>query len=456
MSDYSLVGSFNTGASASLNGDLINKLRAAEEKARIDPIDKSLKTWDKELETIGGIEANIDNVLEAIKPFDLFNANGSIFDSVSASTTGTSATFDAVDVAGLTPGTTTISISQLAQRDVFQSKTFSDPDTVMAEGQDDGDKLSIKIGSADAIDFETKGKTYKELAEEINAKDGLTASVEQVGTDDYRIVIKSTESGSDNALTITQTDSDGNNLDPNLGFGDDGNHTLTAQNLNAKIDGVDYDVASNTVTIQGNLTMTAVEKGDSTITIQKDTSDIIPKLQDFVTAYNTMVDSIDKELYDADTSINDTSSLRNILSQIKTKLYGTYGDDEKSLFNYGFDLDKEGHLSIDSTKLGKAITDDSDGLKELLIGSAEQKGLGTQLKELIDDMNAYDGSISLYEDHMTDRKTKLETEREKAVKDLDTKYDLMASQFSAYGAIIAQMEASFGGLKMTIEQSTAK
>jgi len=452
--DYSLVGSFSTGAASSLNGDLINKLRAAEEKAVIDPIDKSLETWDKELEAITSIEEKINALRDASRSFDLFNANGTVFDAVSASTTGTSAVFDAVDVSGLTPGTTTISVTQLAQRDVYQSNTFSDPDAIMSEGQNDGDKLNIQIGSGDTIDFTTKDKTYKELADEINAVEGLTASVEQVGTSEYRLVIKSTDSGLDNALTITQTDADGNALATDLGYGDSSNHTLEAQNLNATIDGVAYDVASNTVTIEGNLTMTAVELGDSTITIQKDSSTIIPKLEEFAAAYNEVVDSIDGELYADESSINDPSSLRSMLSQIKDKFFQTYGDD-KSIFNYGIDLDKDGHMTIDSEKLGKAVTEDLDGLKELFVGTAENKGVGTQIKELIDDMNAFDGSLTLYGDHMADRKTKLEEEREKAIEDLDAKYSLMVSQFSAYGAIIAQMEASFSGLKLTIDQSTA-
>jgi flagellar hook-associated protein 2 len=453
--DYSLVGSFSTGAASSLNGDLINKLRAAEEKAVIAPIDKSLETWDKELEVISDIDTKINTLRDAIKPFDLFNSNGTIFEAVSASTTGTSAVFDAVDVSGLTTGTTTIDVTQLAQRDVYQSNIFSDSTAIMSEGQNDGDKLSIQIGTNSAIDFTTKDKTYQELADEINATDGLTASVEQVGTNEYRLVIKSTESGVDNALTITQTDSSGNALDPNLGYGDSANHTLNAQNLQAKIDGVDYDVASNTVTIQGNLTMTAVELGSSSITIQKDTSGIIPALDKFVAAYNDVVDSINNELYSDDSSINDPSSIRSMLSQIKDKFFGTYGDDDKSAFNYGLNFDKDGHLSIDSEKLGEAITDDLDGLKDMFLGSAEDKGLGTQLKELLDDMNAFDGSLTAYEESMNDRKTKLEKEREKAMETLDAKYSLMVSQFSAYGAIIAQMESSFSGLKLTIDQSTA-
>jgi hypothetical protein len=39
----------------------------------------------------------------------------------------------------------------------------------------------------------------------------------------------------------------------------------------------------------------------------------------------------------------------------------------------------------------------------------------------------------------------------KAQELLDTKYSLMAQQFAAYTAIITQMEAAFGGMKMMIQ-----
>lgn len=457
MSDYSLVGAFNTGGAASLNGDLINKLREAEENAKVAPIDTQLENWDVELETITEIEGKVAELLTAVKQFDLFNSSGNVFDQITASTTGDSAIFDAVDVSSLSSGTTTIDVTQLAQRDVYQSDTFSDADAVMTVGQNAGDKLSVQIGSEAAIDFETAGKTYQELADEINATDGLTASVEQVGDSDYRIIIKSTDFGLENALTITQTDASDVALASTLGYDDPLNHTLTAQNLEAQVDGVDYNVSSNTITIQGNLAITAVDEGESTISIQEDSGSIVPALEELVTAYNAVIDAIDGELLNAESAIEDTSSLRSILTNIKDKFFGEYGSDDKSIFNYGFELDKTGHLSIDTTVLSERIADEgTDGLKDLFIGVAEDKGLGTQLKELIDDMNAYDGLISMYGDNMAERKTTLEEEREKAIETLDAKYDLMASQFSAYAGIIAQMEASFGGLSMMIEQSTAR
>ena len=94
-------------------------------------------------------------------------------------------------------------------------------------------------------------------------------------------------------------------------------------------------------------------------------------------------------------------------------------------------------------------------MKSLFIGTAENKGLGTILKEKIDEMKFSDGIISLYGDGLTKRKETLEQDKKKATELLDAKYLQLANQFAAYTAIISQMESSFGGLKMMIQQSTS-
>ena len=56
---------------------------------------------------------------------------------------------------------------------------------------------------------------------------------------------------------------------------------------------------------------------------------------------------------------------------------------------------------------------------------------------------------------MWKRETTLNDDKEKAQATLDAKYEQLALQFSSYGTIITQMESSFSGLKMLIQQSTA-
>lgn len=632
MADYSALG-IAGGGGASLNQELIDKIKAAERKSQVDPIETRLEaitgldaqTGDV-LDVAGEearmllIEAQATDMMNKISGFDLFSSEANAFEQVLASTTGDAAVFDAIDIGGLTPGTNYVTITQLAQRDVFQTSTFSEAqkDEVMTTGQASGDmivisqdgrpvyqsdstttdpstdlilgagesgtvvvgattvniddtttwddlktqlsanadltvsfennRLSVKsadgetalsisetgnvaIGLTIGEKFTTEGKTYTELATSINDNSNYTASIELVGDDTYRLVMKSNESGLSNALNITQIGAD---LDINdtysskavsgavgvdgtldvdgagnvaylstdtlsdvadkinsagLGYTasfdaatnklsiekDDGSainsisssefdfgfdndsQTLNAQNLLANVDGIDYNVDSNVLTVQGNLTMTAVELGSSTISIQRDSSSVLTTFEAFIESYNALVDLIDNEVYGEDSPIQDASSLKMMMGSIKDMIFGSYGEnDDQNLFGYGLSLDESGHLSLDSEKFGAALTNDFDGLKDFFLGKAEDKGFGTLMKEYLVGLDQYEGLLYNYKENMASRQEKLEEEREKAIETLDTKYDIMAAQFAAYSSIIAQMEASFGGMQMMIDQSVAQ
>jgi len=440
------------GGSAALNQDVIDKLKAAERKAFVEPLEKSLETWDTELEKVAVIEAKVAELHTAAKRFDLFTSGANAFEQMSASTTGTAATFDAVDVASLVPGTVTVVVAKLAQKDVHGSTTvFADKDATIATGT--GENLRVNISSTD-YDFSIDDKTYQELADEINLNENLTASVEQVGDNSYKLVIKSTESGTANNITITTPASAPTGLDAFT-------ESLDAQNMEATIDGVSYDVSSNTVNTQGNLNVTAVEFGTSTISIQRDTTQIVNNVESLITAYNELVDLIDEEAFNVDSSIQDIGTLQSMMSSIKDLLFADYNtfdadiNTDQNVFNSGFELDKTGHITLNTETFAAALSNDFEGIKSLFVGKAEDEGLGTALKSFVDDLNSFEGLLTTYDQAMLDRKTTLEEDRDDAIADLDNKYADLSNQFAAYGGIIAQFEASFGGLKMMIQQSVA-
>ena len=434
-----------SGQAASLNQDLIDKLKAAERKAKVEPYETSLEDMTLEKEVFATIDAKVADVLSAIKPFDLFVSGGAtIFDEKIATTSGDSAVFDAADVSALNKGVTTVNIISLAQKDVYQSNIVdaATKDAVVNLGN-----LDITVNGV-TESFDTTSLTYQELADQINAKTGMNASLEQVGTDSYRLVLKSEESGVDNALTISGAAS---NL---LGFDVAANHTLTAQNLEAEVDGVAYSISSNDMTVDG-LKISAVKEGISTINVVDDNTQITSSLQEFVTQFNELVTMID-DATNSDSTIENKSVLRDVISQIKNHLFGSYGENsDKSVFNYGFELDKSGYISLNTAVFNKATEEDIAGLKDLFIGTAEKEGLGTQLKATIDEMSFTSGVLSLFENSMTSREKTLNEDKDKAQEALDEKYKQLALQFSSYGTIINQMESSFSGLKLMIQQSTA-
>lgn len=529
-----------SGQAASLNSDLIEKLKTAERKSTVAPIETNITKMTKEKETFSSISKKVSELLEAIKPFDLFVSGGvTAFEQKSASTSGDSVTFDAADIKTLNAGTTTVNVSQLAQKDVYQSGAFNST-TKDA-------KINQGILTINEKDFNTTNLTYKQLADKISAEKGMVATVEEVGTNSYRLVIKSEESGVENKLNISgyagsvlgfdtkdiyQSNTfnetakndivgegiltiNGNDFDTdNLTYdelvtainaksgldakiqevGTDsfrllinsetsgttltiggaasssstlelnktsnhlyktGSHVLEAQNMMAEVDGVKYDVSSNNVTVDG-LKITANKTGISSINISQDNTQIETQMKNFVTKYNELVASIESEAQSSDSSLGDKSTIRSIINQIKDKLFGTYGEDnKKSIFNFGIELDKYGSLSLNSTKFNKAVSEDLSSLKDLFLGTAENKGLGTVLKENLDNMTFTGGVLDTYQKAMLTRETRLTDEKTKAEKALDTKYEQLALQFSTYGTIINQMESAFSGLKMMISQSTS-
>jgi flagellar hook-associated protein 2 len=541
--DYSSIGSVGGDATQSLNGEIINKIRAAEEEAVLDPITEDIDNIALEQEKIDEIKSKLTDFIDITSYFDISDSDN-VFNQFLFDTTGDSAVFDVTDKSTLTEGSYSVHVDQLAQRDVFQSVTIADTSADVESGI-----LSIQIGTGDALTFDTTaGVSYENLALMINQTEGLDASIEQVGDAEYRLVVKSTETGNSNSLTFSGLDTLGFNSTTDTkfiseitttAFGDgevsgsidingvtfdnggsnyssiddfitdvnnhadfnasvvngrieitrtDGtsvtiaNNTLSdgagtsltfaeentsqvlqAQDFMGVIDGIEYERSSNSVTIQNSLKITAIQVDDegesSTVTVSKDNSAIQVALESMILYYNDLVETIDTELNSTDSVIEDKSSLRTMMSDLKNILFTTYSDD-KSAFLFGIELDKYGNLSLDESTLDDILNgvDENytvDDLKEVFTGTIESEGIGVLLKDYMTDLTRYEGLLYNYENNMDSRLEDLEEDKEKAIERLDTKYDIMAKQFSAYGALIAQMEASFSSLKMMIAQSTA-
>lgn len=462
------------GASA-LNSELIDTLKESEKVSKISPIETSIENWDKEKVAIDGIKLKVDALMAAIKPLDLFATGASnAFNQIAANSSGDSVLFDAEDLNALKVGTTTINVSSIAKQDIFQTNIFTDI-TSLVTSTPITDPVTVPIVDDLIINgekFSTADKSYEDLVKEINANENFEAAIEQVGTDKFRVVIKSKELGSENKLTIIDTSGVlGLNL-TGSGEANENNYVQIATNMKAVINGIDYDLPTNDIKLSNGLKITAMKVDtvdtSSSISISKDNSGIEKVLTAFASAYNDLVIAVEVELYSAETVIEDKAALRTMMEGIKNFLFKSYGKDQddddnyindKSIFYYGFQLGKDGSLNIDSEDLNKAISDDYQGLQDLFIGTAatQARGLGTQLKEHIDfAINSSSGGIlSTYESHMDTRKTALEEDKAKAIESLDNKYKQMSLEFAAYNGVINSFSSSFSALQLMIQQSVS-
>ena len=437
-----------SSGSVDLSSELITKLKTAESKSVLDPITTNKEDTQAELDALTEIQTMVSELLDLVDDFDLYTSGTNIFDEITATTSGTSVSFDAADTSKLNPGTISVTVDKLAQKDVYQSNTISDITSTITNGG----TLSITVGDT-TYDFDTTGKSYEDLVEEMSYYSKLDVNLEKVNNTDYRMIVKGTESGTANAVTISQSGT------TNLGFNDTGNHVLTAQNMKAKIDGVDYDVSSNKLTMENGLIIQAVSTGDSSINMERDTSTIVTRISDIATKYNDLVDLIDSyTLGDEDTAatISDSSTLKSMMSGIKEILFDSYGlNNEESMFKYGISFDSDGYMNVNTTTLTTAVTDNYDDLRELFVGYAEKEGLGTRLKTYLDSLDSSTGLLTTYEDRLNTYIDTLSDDYDTASEKLDEKYTAMATQFAAYTVLITQMENAFASLKLLIDTSTS-
>lgn len=425
-----------SGQASSLNNDLIDKLKTEEKKATLTPIETKLEKFTSEREVMTNIGTKVDELLAAVKVFSLNQTTGThAFNSKSATTSGDAVMFDAEDLNALKTGFTTVNVTQLAQKDVWQ--TSGDPININLKDQ----KINQGILTINGKDFDTTNLSYDELVTEINKQvPGVTASLSDIGSTGFRLSIKSDNTGETNKIVVTGS---------TLLF----DNVLKAQDMKMKVDGVDYQSSSNSMTIDG-LKISATKIGESTINIEEDNSQLAKQMESFAKAYNELNATIDKELYSADSSISDKSALRDIMSKLKNTLFGT-GNGETTIFSYGFSFNEtNGDLKFNSQEFEKAAKTDKQSLQNLFVGVAEKPGIATILDETIS-ISGIKKSLLDYDLNMLSRENTLKKDKETAEKTIDSRYEQMSLQFASYGAIINQMEVSFSGLKMLIQQSTA-
>lgn len=213
--------------------------------------------------------------------------------------------------------------------------------------------------------------SLQNIADAVNAANiGVSATVVNDGSaTPYRLTFSAKNMGAANSMSVTT-------VDPTLqGFlsydqvsvGGVKNmaQTTAAQNAGLTVNGVVVSSATNTVTgaIPG-VTMNLAKLGTTTMTVAQNTSAVQTAIQGLVKAYNDANNTIaNLTSYNASTNqsgplLGDSATL-NIQSQIRRSLSsaitGLTGN-LTTLSQVGISFQKDGSLTLDSTKLQSAIS----------------------------------------------------------------------------------------------------
>jgi len=290
-----------------------------------------------------------------------------------ATWTGITATSTSKDVsvsAGATagPGRLRVTVtSTAATHQLGFAETHALTDTVVPTGS----VVRVVRPGADPLEVDTGDGTLAGLVAAINDpanETGLRATAVRVGTDQYRLLVESAETGA--AQTFDLTDTVGQPLlgGATVRAGSDATIDLGA--------GIVVGSATNTFTdLLPGVTLTlAAGTAPGTVadvTLARDPSSISSSVKSLVDAVNDLLGEVKAQTaFNASTKssgpLSGEAAVRELASSFLTAVYPTDGT---SLADVGIQLDRNGQLTFDAERFAAAYAEDPDRVASRFLGA---------------------------------------------------------------------------------------
>lgn len=337
--------------------------------------------------TIGGLTLTATGPMtqaEVVSAFANLNAGATKGNTVANGTwSGTLTGFNSGPISGTSlTFTSTTSNTNVADLSVSAVQEVGGTTTVPSSYT-----LSIGIDGKTYDLSLTNGTTLTQLKDMINDKtDGkVTASILNIGgTNPYKLVIKSAETGKDNAVTFSSTSIGALR---NLGLDStslvtNGNHLQTATDASFTYNGVSITRSSNTINdLSSGLSITLNEKQASgvvtNVTVTQDISDLKESMESLVTKYNELLSNLQEATkYDVDTQtaglFQGVSQITSLKSAINRQLLST-DSQGRSISDYGLALNDSGVLEFTESTFDAKVSEDASAVQDFFRGSTTYK-----------------------------------------------------------------------------------
>ena len=360
-------------------------------------------------------------------------------------------------------GTFEINVLQLAEATRIQTPDFASSTTTVGTGT-----LTFSAGAETfdvAIDAADDLSTIRDKINEQSGSFGVTASLVNSDSGTY-LSYTSDITGTENELSVTTSDTAIDNLATNA------TRTRDAQDAVIEIDG-----AGNTVTSSSNEFKNTIEdvtivvnkvstSGAATIDISQNSAVATDLVNEFVTSFNTLADSMDalaspkfgKLPFDAD-----LRSVKGQLSDILINSVGSMsGGDIKSLNDIGVGFNKLGKLEISTVgivtfdsgadRLAKTAETNLDKLGLLF---AAPDGIVSQLTSLIENYNDSDGALTKRQSDLSDDLSNISNEYDDLETRLRNYEDTLRQRFSFLDSTVASFNATSNFLTAALKPQSS-
>lgn len=329
---------------------------------------------------LNSIESDVNALVTALT--SLGDPVGSLAQMTTTSSNSSIVTATAVN--GAASANHTVVVNNLATTASWYSDPVSDPNAALPAGS-----FTIQVGSGTPTQI-TVGSgvnSMNDLANAINGMNlGVTANVVTDSTGS-RLSIVANNSGAANDITISN--------DTTINF----TQAVVGKDASLTVDGIPIDSATNTVSNAVNgVTFNLVSAAPNTpvnIAVSPDTNAASTAIQNFVSAYNTVVGDVNTQYTVNANNQEGPLASDSTLSLLQGDLlsiagYSTGTGAVESLSDLGISMNKDGTLTVDSATLNSAIQSNFSAVQSFMQGTSSNgfaSFINNQMSSLTDPSN---------------------------------------------------------------------
>ncbi|MBR0726633.1 flagellar filament capping protein FliD [Bradyrhizobium manausense] len=288
---------------------------------------------------------------------------------------------------GAATGDHTLTISQVATAQKVVGTSQSSQTSALGYSG----TFSLGLGSGSTADITvTSTMSLQDVVDAINAQTSTTnvqASIVQVSSGSYEMVLTGTEDAADISYSSTSGDDILNELGVTDSTGAFADVLQTSQAAEFSLDGISMTRDTNDITdvltgVTFNLLQTTPSGTSLSISIEPDTSQIETAVENLVTNYNTFRDAVIAQQATASDGTADSSAvlfgdgtMRDIMDSLQNALNSTVGG--LTMADLGLSFNEKNELELDTSTLSNVLSTNLSGVTTLL--SAQTKTSSSQL-----------------------------------------------------------------------------
>ncbi len=417
---------------------IVSQLMALERRP-LEALARRQDQYEAQLSAYGQLKSALSSFQDAMDELGATDAF-----KIYAATSADESALEVFASSSASLGTYNVRVERLAANHKMASAELADTTTF---GGTAGDSLTIQVGSVAtnsiAVDLGTT-MSMEDIRDQINdAADnpGVTATIINGNNGNQKLILTADETGSSSAISLSY----GGSIDAST-FGmhtlNDIGGDLSLLDSKISVDGYSITRSTNTLTdvIQGvTLDLRSARPGvDIQVTVERDISAVEASVQGFADAYNELRSSI-RSLREGQLEADITllSIERGLLGILNTPTAaGTFSH----LTQIGVSIQKDGSMSVNSSRLGEALNTDYGAVAELFAkaDSGYAVRLGSRIGMWLEDGGLIDSRTHGLDSRIEDLEDR-QSAMDRRLAQVEARY---LKQFSSLDSLMSQLQGT--------------